>query len=83
METIDGKVSNTTKGMNIATEFNELKNTLFNKKIIKHKREFKAKNIKWEHKKSTKYHYSVFIIIMTRDLFQMMVFILLLIFIKT
>ena len=35
MKTIDGKVSNMAKGVNIATEFNELKNTLFNKKIIK------------------------------------------------
>ena len=31
------KKSNTAKGVNIATEFNEFKDTLFNKKIIKHK----------------------------------------------
>ena len=31
----DGKESNTAKGVNIATEFNEFKNTLFNKKIIR------------------------------------------------
>ena len=33
----DGKESNTAKGVNIATEFNEFKDTLFNKKIIRHK----------------------------------------------
>ena len=34
---IDNKESNTAKGVNIATEFNEFKDTLFNKKIIRHK----------------------------------------------
>ena len=29
----DGKESNTAKGVNIATEFNEFKDTLFNKKV--------------------------------------------------
>ena len=33
----DGKGSNTTKGLNIATEFNEFKFTLFNKKLFRHK----------------------------------------------
>ena len=33
----DGKESNTAKGVNIATEFKEFKDTLFNKKIIKNK----------------------------------------------
>ena len=33
----DGKESNTAKGVNTATEFNEFKGTLFNKKIIRHK----------------------------------------------
>ena len=37
MNNIDGKESNTAKGVNIATEFNEFKDTLFNKKIIRHK----------------------------------------------
>ena len=37
MKNIDGKESNTAKGVNIATEFNEFKDTLFNKKIIRHK----------------------------------------------
>ena len=39
MKNIDGKESNTAKGVNIATEFNEFKDTLFNKKIIRHKME--------------------------------------------
>ena len=34
---IDGKESNTAKGVNIATEFSEFKDTLFNKKIMRHK----------------------------------------------
>ena len=34
---IDGKKCNTAKGVNIATEFNEFKDVLFNKKIIRHK----------------------------------------------
>ena len=34
---IDGEESNTAKGVNIATEFSEFKNVLFNKKIIRHK----------------------------------------------
>ena len=37
MKNIDGKESNPAKGVNIMTEFNEFKNTLFNKKIIRHK----------------------------------------------
>ena len=34
---IDGSKSSTAKGVNIATEFNEFKDVLFDKKIIKHK----------------------------------------------
>ena len=37
MKKIDGKESNTAKGVNIATEFSEFKDVLFNKKIIRHK----------------------------------------------
>ena len=37
MKNIDGKESNTAKGVNIATEFNEFKDTLFTSKIIRHK----------------------------------------------
>ena len=33
MKNTDGKESNTTKGMNIATEFNEFKDILFNKTV--------------------------------------------------
>ena len=34
IKNIDGKESNTAKGVNIATEFNEFKDTLFNKKQL-------------------------------------------------
>ena len=34
---IDGKESNTAKGVNLAIEFGESKDVLFNKKIIKYK----------------------------------------------
>ena len=34
---IDGSESNTTKGVNVATVFNEFKDVLFKKKIIRHK----------------------------------------------
>ena len=37
VKNIDGKESNTAKGVNIATEFNEFKDTLFNKKVVRHK----------------------------------------------
>ena len=37
MKNIDCKESNTAKVVNIATEFNEFKDTLLNKKIIRHK----------------------------------------------
>ena len=43
MKNIDGKESNTAKGVNIPTEFNELKATLFNKKIIRYKMRRKGK----------------------------------------
>ena len=47
MKNIDDKESNTAKGVNIATEFNEFKDTLFNKKIIRHKmRRIQGKNHK-------------------------------------
>ena len=36
-DVIDGSKSSTVKGVNIATEFNEFKDVLFNKKNIKHK----------------------------------------------
>ena len=34
LKSIDDKESNTAKGVNIATEFNEFKDTLFNKKVL-------------------------------------------------
>ena len=37
MKNIDGKESNTAKGVNIATEFNEFKDTFFNEKVIRSK----------------------------------------------
>ena len=37
MKIVDGKESNTVKEVNIATEFNEFKNSLFNKKVVRHK----------------------------------------------
>ena len=36
MKNIDGKESNTAKRVNIATKFNEFKDTLFNKKVLRH-----------------------------------------------
>ena len=39
MKKIDSQESNTAKGGYIATEFNEFKDVLFNKKIIRHKLE--------------------------------------------
>ena len=37
IKNINGKESNTAEGVNIATEFNEIIDTLFNKKISRHK----------------------------------------------
>ena len=37
MKNIDGKESNAAKRVNIATAFNEFKETLFNKKVVRHK----------------------------------------------
>ena len=37
IKNIDGKESNMAKGVSIATEFNEFKETLFNKKMLRHK----------------------------------------------
>ena len=63
MKNIDGKESNTAKGVNIATEFKEFKDTLFNKKVFRHKpRRIQNKNKNLEDTKSTKYHYHVLII---------------------
>ena len=37
IKNIDSKEPNTAKGVNIATEFNEFKDTLFNKTVVRHK----------------------------------------------
>ena len=61
MKNIDGKESNTAKGVNIATEFNEFKDTLFNKKIIRHKmRRIQGKRHKMGTCKINKISLSVF-----------------------
>ena len=74
----DGKDSNTAKGVNIAIEFKEYEDTLFNKNVIRDKmRRIQSKKIKVEHMKSTKYNYHV---LMIKN--SMMVFIRLLIFTK-
>ena len=58
MKNIDGKESNTAKRVNIATQFNEFKDNLFNEKVLRHTmRRIQEKSIKWEYMKSTKYHY--------------------------
>ena len=63
----DSKESHTAKGVNIATEFNEFGDTLFNKKVIRHiMKRIQSKKHKLERQKSTKYHYRV---LMTKDLF--------------
>ena len=47
MKNTDGKEANTTKGVDVATEFKEFKDILFNKKIMRHKmRRFQAKKHK-------------------------------------
>ena len=58
MKTIE---SNMAKGVNIATEFNEFKDTLFNKKIIRHKmRRTQGKKQKMGTQKISKISLSVF-----------------------
>ena len=61
MRNIDSKESNTAKGVNIATEFNEFKNNLFNKKILRHKmRRIQGKNHKMGTYEMNKISLSVF-----------------------
>ena len=67
MKNIDGKETNTAKGVSAATEFKKFKNILFNKKIMEHKmREFEPRIISLEHMKLTKCLYHA---LMTKDLF--------------
>ena len=57
----DSKESDTEKVVNIATEFNEFKDTLFNKKIIRHKmRRTQGKKQKMGTQKISKISLSVF-----------------------
>ena len=37
MKNSDGKETHTAKGVNMGTEFNEFKDTLFNKEVLRHK----------------------------------------------
>ena len=47
MKNIDGKETNTAKGVSVATKFKKFKNILFNKKIMRHKmKRIQAKNHK-------------------------------------
>ena len=81
IKNIDGKESNMAKGVNIPTEFNEFKDTLFNKKIMRRKmKRIQSKSINLEHTKSTKYHYRV---LMINDTFKVIALVRLHIFIKT
>ena len=77
----DGKESNTATGVNIATEFNEFRDTLFNKKTIRHKR----KRIQSKKRKFGTYEISKISLSCFDDkfFFKMMVFIRLLIFIES
>ena len=61
MKSIDGKETNTAKGVSVATEFKRFRNILFNKKIIRDKmRRIKAKNHKLGTYKINKISLSVF-----------------------
>ena len=64
VKNFDGKESNTTKRVNIATEFNEFKGSLFNKKSnqTQNEKNSKQENIILEYTKSTKYHHRVLMI---------------------
>ena len=63
----DGKESNTAKGVNTATEFNEFRDTLYNNKVLRHKmKRTQSKKHKLGHMESTKYNY---LFLMIKDLF--------------
>ena len=48
MNNIDSKESNTAKGVNIGTKFSKFKNTLFDKKVLRHKmRRIQGKKQNW------------------------------------
>ena len=61
MKNIDGKKSNTAKGVSIGTEFNEFKDKLFKKKVLRHKmRKIQGKKHKMGTYKISKTSLSVF-----------------------
>ena len=63
MKINDGKESKRAKLVNIATEFHEFKDILFNKNVLRHRmRRIQGKNIRLKHAKSTKYHYRILMI---------------------
>ena len=68
MFSIGGKESNTAKGVNIATEFSEFKDTLLNKKVLRHKMgRIQGK----KHKMGTYEINKIFLsVLMTKDLFK-------------
>ena len=83
IKNIDGKESSMAKGVSIATEFSEFKDTLYKMKIMRHKmRRIQAKKHKMGTYEIDKKSLS-WLILMIKDLFYVMVFIRLLIFIKT
>ena len=81
MLSYDGKESNTAKGINTATEFNEFKDTSFNKKVIRDK----MKRVQSEKHKIGTYEINKISLsfLMIKDFFQMIGFIHQLISIKT
>ena len=82
MKNIEGKEFNTAKGVNIATEFNEFKDTLCNKKMFRHK--MKRIQSKKKHKIGTYQVNKISLSCFDDKTFVLdMVFIHLLIFIKT
>ena len=79
MKNIDGKESNTGKGINIATEFNEFKDTLFNKKVVRHKmRRIQSKKHKTVTQEFNKISFSCFddkTFVLDDDIHTMLIFI--------
>ena len=67
MKNIDCKEFNVAKGVNISTEFNEFKDTLFNKKVVRHK----MKKIQSKKHKIGTYEINKisFCVLMIKDLF--------------
>ena len=61
VKNLDGTECNTAKGVNITTEFNEFKDTLFNKKVLRQKmRRIQSKKHKMGTYEITKISLSVF-----------------------